>query len=48
MNFQLNRHIAEKHMSEDIYACHRCDKTYRTMLGLRKHEQSVHEAYVVT
>jgi KRAB domain-containing zinc finger protein len=48
MNFQLNQHIAEKHMAEDIYACHRCNKTYRTMLALKKHEQLVHEAYVVT
>lgn len=48
MNFQLNQHIAEKHMPKDTYDCHRCDKTYRTMLALRKHEQMVHEVYEIT
>lgn len=48
MNFQLTRHIAEKHMPKDTYACHRCDKTYRTMLALKKHEQSMHPAHVAT
>jgi KRAB domain-containing zinc finger protein len=48
MNFQLTRHIAEKHMPKDTYACHRCGKTYRTVLALRKHEQSMHEAHVAT
>lgn len=49
MNFQLTQHIAKSHMPpKDVYACHRCDKTYCTILALRKHEHLVHEAYVAT